>query len=236
MATTGTYAFNPSAGDVTLNAFGMIGIRRTALTEEHLENAAFQAGLVGVDFTNRNPNRWQMTEVPFALAAGVPTYNLPPETVAVSAVWLDQALPSGSSISRILGPLSATEYAAIANKQQQGSPTTYFFNFLTPIPTLTLWLVPSALPAYTMRVQCFKQQQDTALENGANIDTPFRFLDAFTTQLASRLAGVYPDPNRPTREADLWARFQEVFRLAAALDQERVSLKLSPNLSSYYPR
>lgn len=233
MVTTGTYNFNPSAGDVTLNAFAMCGIGRTQVTGEHLENAAYQANLLGVEFTNRNPNRWQMIEVPFALAAGVATYNLPPETVLVSAVWLDQTPgPPATTTSRILGPLSAVDYASIASKGQQGTPNSFFFNLLTPVPTLTLWLVPSGVPAYTMRAQTFRQQQDTSLANGATVDTPYRFLDAWTKGLAERLAGIY----KPELRTGLRNDFMEAFRLAAALDQERVPLRLGPQISGYYPR
>ncbi len=236
MATSGTYTFNPSAGDVVLNAFGMVGVRRAQITTEHLENAAFQANLTGVDFTNRNPNRWQMEEIPINLSVGVPTYNLPPQTVAVAAVWIDQVLPGPSTITRILGPLSAVDYASIANKLQQGTPNSFFFNLLTPIPTLTLWLVPNQMPAFVGRAMIFKQQQDTVIANGVTIDTPYRFLDAFTFGLAARLAVVYPDSSRPTLPLDLEGAYKDKFNLAASLDQERVPLRFSPNLSSYYRR
>lgn len=233
MVATGTYGFNPSAGDITLNAFAMCSVKRTALTTEHLENAAFQAQLLGVDFTNRNPNRWQMTELAIPLVAAQAVYTLPPETVAVSAVWIDQQPSIGAlTISRILGPLSAVEYASIASKQQPGTPNSYFFSLLTPNPTLTLWLVPVGVPVYTMRVQTFKQQQDTRLPGGATVDTPYRFLDALAFGLASRLALIY----NPAIAKDLKAEYLDAFRLAAGLDQERVSLKMSPNLNSYYVR
>jgi hypothetical protein len=235
MATTGTYAFNPSAADVVLNAFGMCGVRRTMLTTEHLENAAFAANLVGVDFTNRNPNRWKMVEVDVTLVAGTATYTLDPQVVAVSAVWLNQTVGS-NTISRMLGPLSATEYASIANKTQTGTPNSYFFSLLTPSPTVTLWLVPNQVPEYSMKLQTFQQQQDVRLSAGYTLDTPYRFLDAYTWALAARLAVYYPDPARPSLPADLNTTFEAKFALAAQLDQERVTLKLSPNLGGYYPR
>lgn len=237
MTTTGQYAFDPSAADVVLNAFAMAGQRPTMLTTEHFERAAYQSNLVGVDFTNRNPNRWQIEEVPFTLTAGVKTYSLPRETVAVSAVWVDQvnSNPAFSPVSRVLGPLSAVDYASIAMKDQQGTPNCYWFSLLTPIPTITLWLVPNDNPAYTMRVQTFKQQQDTNLRNGLTLDTPYRFLDAFTFGLAARLALLYPDPTRPTLPLDLDAKYLEKFRLAAGLDQERVPLRMAPILTGYYP-
>jgi len=234
MATTGTYAFNPSAADVTLNAFALCGVSRTQITNEHLVNAQFQANLLGVDITNRNPNRWQIEDIEVTLAAGTKLYTLDPEVVAVSAVWLDQVMPDpqATPISRVLGPLSAVEYASIANKDQQGTPTSYFFSLLTPAPKLTLWLVPNQNPEFTMYVQVFKQQQDTSLRGGQTIDAPYRFLDAIVFGLASRLAVIYA----PDRAVPLDAAYKEKITLAAQLDSERVSLKFAPNLAGYYPR
>jgi hypothetical protein len=236
MTTTGTYAFNPSAADVVLNAYRLVGVKRTEITEDHLEDAAFQANLMGVEFTNRQPNRWQMDTETVTLIADTATYNLPAETVAVTAAWLVQDIGNGQTISRPLGPLSAVDYANIAMKQQAGTPISYFFSLLTPIPTITLWLVPNQNPEFTLNVQIFKQQQDTTIPGGYTLDTPYRFLDAYTWGLASRLAVLYPDANRPTLPVDLNTAFEAKFRLAAQLDQERVPLRLTPNFSGYYPR
>lgn len=238
MVTSGTWNFNPSAADVVLNAFAMVGVRRTQITTEHLENAAYQAQMVAVDFTNRQPNRWQISQVDISLVAGQAVYDLPPQTVAVSAVWLDlaQPAPAPGPISRILGPLSGVDYASIASKDQQGTPNSYYFSLLTPIPTLTLWLVPNQNPEFSMRVQTFQQMQDVLLPGGVSLDVPYRFLDAYTTGLAARLAVIYPDQARPSLPLDLEKGFEGRFQLAASLDQERVNLRPIPNLSSYYPR
>ena len=37
--TSGTYSFAPSMGETVLYAFGLCGIRRTALTQAHYEDA-----------------------------------------------------------------------------------------------------------------------------------------------------------------------------------------------------
>lgn len=234
MATTGTYATNPSAADVVMNAYGLIGLRRAQLSTEHFENASYAAQMVGVDFTNRNPNRWQMTTLEIPLIEDIKDYDLEPETVAVSVVYIDTD-DAGSPQTRVLGPLSATEYASIANKEQNGVPTSYFFSLLTPTPKLTLWPVPDATPVYTMRVQTFKQQQDFSVRGGLTVDTPYRFLDAFTFGLAARLAVYYP-PEKGLDAAALDSVYERKFALAAALDQERVSLKITPGLSGYFPR
>lgn len=229
MATSGTYAFNPSAGDVVLNAFGIIGVRRTMVTIEHLTNAAFWANMVGVNWSNRQPNMWQGEDQDFNLSAGNAVYNLLPRTTVVSFVTVGVG-----GIDRPLSPMSETDYASIANKTQPGSPTSYFFDLASPTPTITLWPVPVAAPAMTMKVKTFRQTQDTTLPNGTQLDTPYRFLEAFTLALAARLAMVYPDTNRPTLAGDLNSAAEDSFKLAAAQDQERVLLTFAPTLTSYY--
>lgn len=232
MPSTQTYAFNPSAADVILNAFGMIGKRRTQIDAEMLENAAYQAQMVGVDFTNRNPNRWQIETFDVPLIASTATYTLQPQVVAVSIVYLDTV--ATPVLTRVIGPLSATEYASQANKLQEGVPVSYFFSLLTPAPTITVWPVPADTGVHLMRVQTFKQQQDVRLDGGYTLDAPYRFLDAFTFGIAARLAIFYPDPKRLTLAADLNSAYEAKFKLAAELDQERVNLKIAPTLASYF--
>lgn len=234
MVTTGTYGFNPAASDVVLNAFSMIGVRRTKITQEHLADAAYQAQMVGVDFTNRQPNMWQQEGADFSLSAGVATYTLPVSTVAILAPTVNYA-----GNDRPLSPLSLADWNSLPRKMQTGFPTSYLFSLVEPAATVTLWPVPPSVPAMTMHVEIFRRQQDTSLSGGRTLDTPFRFLEAFTLGLAARLAPAWaegPLSERLAAAAALKSAYEEAFRLAAALDQERVPLRPNPNVSSYYPR
>jgi hypothetical protein len=233
MSTTGTYAFNPSAADVLLNAFAMgAGKRRTDIDLEMLENGAYQMQMVGIDFTNRNPNRWQMETYSIALSQSTPTYNLQRQVVAISIAYVDTIDATGTVIAtQVCGPLSATDYASLSDKLNENKPSTYFFNLASPIPTLTFWQVPNANNTYIARVQAFKQQQDVQISGGLTLDAPYRFLDAYTMGVAARLALLYPGH---ASAADLDAKYKELFNLAAALDQERVNLRIQPGLSSYF--
>lgn len=226
MTTTGTYNFNPSAGDVVMNAFRPCGVKRAELTTEHFEDAAYWAQMTAVNFSNRQPNLWQVADQDFTLSAGTATYTLPPETVAVSAVWLTS--PNGD---RILSPMSAVDYASQPRKDQAGTPTSYWFN-LTSAPTITLWPVPTAAPVFGLKVKTCRQMQDVRLSGGYQIDAVYRFLEAFTLALAARLAMIY----KPEAAAALNEASEGAFRLAAALDQERVPLNVRPSLSGYYSR
>src|SRR5262249_11915434 len=113
MATSGTYAFAPSAGDLILNSFGMIQVRRWELTQQHLIDAYMQSNLQMVDFSNRNPNRWAMETLTVPLSQGVPTYDLETRTIAVAIAYIDTSAGTPPVVtSRVIGPLSATDYAS----------------------------------------------------------------------------------------------------------------------------
>src|SRR3989304_88680 len=221
MATTGTYAFAPSAGDLILNAFGMIQVRRTQLTQEHLENAHMCASMVVVDFSNRNPNRWAMETQDITLVSGTPTYSLTGRTLAVTLAYTDPpAGPPTAVRSRVLGPLSANDYGSMPTKLQPGRPTSFFFNLLTPIPTISLWPCPDDNGPYLLRLQTFRQMQDVQLSGGVQLDAPYRFLDAALFGIASRLAVYYPTTPPALSAADLDAAYLQKFQLAASRDQE----------------
>jgi hypothetical protein len=233
MATSGTYAYAPSAGDLILNAFGMVQIRRPQLTQEHLENAHMAASMVMVDFSNRNPNRWAMETQTVSLVEGTPTYDLEPRTLAVVLGYIDTS--SGSTTrSRVLGPLSANDYGSIPVKLQPGSPTSLFFNLLTPIPTITVWPCPDGNGPYSLKLQTFRQMQDVVIAGGVSIDAPYRFLDAALFGIASRLAVYYPTTPPALSAKDLDGMYLSKFNLAAARDQETTPMYVVPQLGGYF--
>ena len=60
MTTSGTYSFNPSLGEVVLNAFARCGIRRTSLAQEHMSDARFEANLMfGAVLNSRGPSLYE---------------------------------------------------------------------------------------------------------------------------------------------------------------------------------
>ena len=227
MTTTNTYAWNPSAADIVLNAYGMIQIRRHELTTGHLEDASFQSNALMVDISNRNPNRW-LIESQVVPLTSVATYALAPRTICVTAATVSIS----SAGDRAIGPLSAADYAVIPRKTQTAPPTSYYFS-LGVVPSVTLWPVPDAATiaaGATLNLLTFRQVQDVDLTNGQSLDCPYRFLDAFTTGLAARLAEFY----RPEKVVGLNAFFEQRFARAQKRDQEQVNISIAPNFSSYY--
>jgi hypothetical protein len=230
MTTTGTYAQNPSAAHITLNAYGMINIRRTELTTQHLSDAALALNLLMVDMSNRVPMQWTLETQQVPLVAGTPSYTLTNRTIAISVAYIS-TLSGSVTTDRVIGAISASEYGAIPNKSQQAPPTSYWLSLQTT-PTITLWPVPDSTSSYTLNLQTFRQLQDADLTQGYTLDSPYRFLDAISTGLAARLADLY----RPEKAAELDIKFERRFALAASRDQESVSLYITPGLSGYFAR
>lgn len=228
MTTTGTYAYNPSASDLVLNAFRQIQISRRDLTAEHLIDAYDSFSLLLIDLSNRNPLRWGLENQSQILSSGTATYTLTNRTLAIAIAYLDTTVGS-DTVSRVIGPISATEYAAIPLKGTQAPPTSYWFNLQTT-PTITLYPTPDSTATYTMRMVTFRQMQDVQLDSGVTVDAPYRFLDALATGLAARLAQIY----RPEEEDKLNARYEMRMNLAKRTDQERAPLFLTPGLSGYF--
>lgn len=132
---------------------------------------------------------------------------------------------------RILYPISETDYASIPEKYQQGLPTCYFYNRQSPIPTVTLWLVPgSTTGPYTLQYWYSRQIQDANLGGGQTPDIPYRFFEALCADLAARLAQKFAPAMWPTLKAEAQAQW----KTASDADTEKVSLYIAPDLSAYF--
>ena len=171
MATSGTYAFNPSLGEIVLYAYGLCQVRNTALAQEHMETARMATNMLLSRWSNQGVNLWAVDQITVPLVQGTATYSVPANTV----MMLDAYVTTGTSgtaseIDRIILPVSRTEYASYPNKQQQGFPTIYWFDRLLS-PTVTLWPVPDGnevnLVYYRVR-----QIQDSAFTAGQTVEIP----------------------------------------------------------------
>ena len=235
-AATASYAFNPSAADVTLNAFALACIRPAEIETQHLRDAAFQFNALMIDVTNRNPNAWEQELVSQVLTAGTATYTLPGRTLIVSPAMLSMTDGSGNITERMLGPISRFDYATYPNKALQSQPTSILFSLTNP-PSFTVYPTPDMAQTYQVNCYTFRQTQDTDLSNGYSVDAPYRAIDAITTGLAARIAEMYPENIIKLKGAAaidrLHAQYEDRFRRFAAMDQESVPLAIVPGISAY---
>lgn len=229
MTSTGTYAFNPDGGDIIVNAFSRLQIRRAALTADHMQDAALESNLLLTEWASKQPLLWKSeTQNLGVLVQGTATYAPAARTVDVLIAYIRTGTGS-SQIDRTIGPLSTVEYQSMPTKTQQGTPTSFWFNRQIS-PTITLWPTPDNGGPYTLIVQTVSQVQDMAVIGGTTLDTPYRFYDAFVAGLAYRLARIYAPKLEQIRKQDA----MDAWNNAANNDVESVPVYMIPGLSPYY--
>ena len=228
MTSTGTYAFSPAASNLTLVAFGRVGIRRTEITAQHLADADVEANLIQVKISNLQPNLWKSELYTQVLTAGTATYALPARMIAIQAAYISID-SNGVTYDRIIWPYSVFEYASLPNKEQEGPSTAYWYDRQI-IPQITFWPVPDAEATYTLKLRIIAQPQDVSQVSGLTLDMPYRWLDVYVADLAYRMSRIYARDLEGQRKADA----AEAWANAATEDQERVPLMLNCNVNSYY--
>lgn len=227
MASSGTHDFNPSAADAMTLAYARIGIRRTAITQEHIADFVMESNFQLTEMANLQPLLWRSETITQALTESTATYTLVGRIVMILICFI-RTTNSGVNQDRVLGPLSTVEYQSMPNKQTEAPPSSYWFNRQIT-PTITFWPVPDGNGPYTAYMQCVTQVQDTSLPNGVTLDLPYRFMDAYVSGCAARLARIHA----PQQWALAREEAQRTWDIAATQDVENVPFYLVPGLSSY---
>jgi hypothetical protein len=241
MATSNTYAFNPSLGELVLYSYNLIGIRNTSVLQEHMEAARMASNMLCARWSNQGVNLWAVDLVTTPLVTGQATYPVDGSTVMILDAYV-QNDDSGANIDRIILPVSRTEYASYPNKEQQGYPTVYWFDRLisasrstqipaTTGPTVTLWPVPNTDNGpQSLKYYRVRQIQDSAYNNGQTVEIPYLWLEAFAYGLAMRLAQIW----NPAAVAMIKPMADESYQIAADQNVETAQQYISPMISGYY--
>lgn len=238
MTTSSTYSFNPGLGELTLYAYNLIGIRNTALLQEHMEAARMASNMLCSRWSNMGVNLWAVDLVTTPLVTDQATYAVDGNTVMILDAYV-QNDDSGANIDRIILPVSRTEYASYPNKEQQGFPTVYWFDRLISSsrstgsagPSITLWPVPNTDNGpQSLKYYRVRQIQDSALQNGQTVEIPYLWLEAFAYGLAMRLAQIW----NPAAVAMIKPMADESYQIAASQNIEQAQQYISPMISGYF--
>lgn len=225
--TSDTYSFNPALGEICLYSFNLIGIRPSALLQEHMFSARMAANLLLGRWSAKTPNLWSVDLQTVPIVPGQATYDVPANTVAIlDAYVIDGTGPSANN--RIILPISRSEYASYPQPQQQGQVTVFWFDRVLA-PTVTLYYNPdgtqSALNYYRVR-----QAMDANFTGGQQVEVPYYALEAFATGLAYRLALIWA----PEKAAMMKQFADESYEIFAAQNVETSTTYLSPTISPYF--
>jgi hypothetical protein len=227
MTTSATYNFNPSLGELTLYAFNLVGLRPTAITQEHMAAARMAANLTLSRWSAKGVNLWAVDLQTITPVQGTATYTVPSNTIAMLDTYVTTGSGSGTT-NRLIMPISRSEYASYPNPAQQGFPSTYWFDRLLS-PTVTFWPTPdgneSLISYYRVR-----QIQDSQFADATTVEVPVYFLDAFALAMAWRLALIWA----PSKVDVLKTLAEESYMDAASQNVETAQQYISPMITSYY--
>jgi hypothetical protein len=225
--TSGTYNFAPSMGETGLYSYGLAGVKRTALTQQHFVDMRLATNFLMSRWSAKGVNLWQVDLISIPLVQGQSTYQVPSNTIVMLDMYV--GFSNGTiETDRILLPISRTEYASYPNKQQQGFPTVAWFDRLLA-PTVTLWPVPDSSVS-VFRYYRLRQTQDSVLTGGLNVEVPVYWLEAYALGLAWRLALIW----NVERAGALKTLADEAYNEAATQNTEQSNMYVSPQLSGYY--
>jgi hypothetical protein len=214
-------------GESVLFAFGLCGVRRTALTQQHFEDARMATNMLMGRWSADGVNLWQVELETIPLVQGCGTYPVPSNTIvmldAYYTIWNGQ-----QEIDRIMTPVSRTEYANYPNKQQQGAPTVFWFNRLLS-PNVNIWPTPNGQQA-AFKYYRLRQTQDSVLANGTNVEIPYYFIEPYVFGLAMRLAAIWA----PDRAPGLKAMADESWGVASRQNEEVANVYVSPMIGGYF--
>lgn len=225
MSTSGTYTFNPSLGELTIYAYQLIGVRPTALLQEHLDVARTATNMMFTRWSNQGVNLWQVDLVTVPLVQGTATYSVNANTVTMLDAYISYGSPA---TDRIIMPVSRTEYASYPNKTQQGFPTVFWFDRLLS-PTVTLWPVPDGSQT-SLKYYRVVRLQDANMNGTQEVDIPPIWLEAMVYGLAERLAMIWA----PEKVAIFKPSADEAYNIAAAQNVETAQQYISPQISGYF--
>jgi hypothetical protein len=227
VSTSGTYNFNPSLGELTVYAYQLIGIRPTALLQEHMDVARTATNMMFTRWSNQGVNLWQVELVTVPLVQGQATYPVDSSTVTMLDAYITIATGTATT-DRIILPISRTEYASYPNKQQQGFPTSFWFDRLLS-PTVTLWPVPDGSEVYLKYYRAV-QIQDANMNGVEQVDIPPIWLEAMVYGLAERLAMIWA----PEKIAIVKPAADEAYSIASLQNVETAQQYISPTVSGYF--
>jgi hypothetical protein len=220
MATSGSRDFDLDVAEIIEEAYERCGIE--IRTGYDARSARRSLNLMFADWANRGVNLWTVQQGTLTLTSGTATYNSSNGLASPMADILEVALRrSGTDFE--IDRLSRGEYLNIPTKTAQGRPSQFYFNRQVS-PEVTLWPTPENSTDQLVYYYITRIQDADALVN--TTDAPFRFLPCMVAGLAYYLSLK----KRPELTQLLKVVYEEEFQRAADEDEDRVSLKLTPDI------
>lgn len=220
MATSGSRDFELDVADIIEEAYERCGLE--VRTGYDAKTARRSLNIMFSEWANRGVNLWTVAQGTFTLTSGTTTYTSSNGLASNMTDILEVSLRR-SNTDYELDRISRGEYLNIPNKSTTGRPTQFFYNRQIS-PELTLWPTPENSTDQIVYYYIQRIQDADTLTN--TTDVPFRFMPCMVSGLAYYLSVK----RAPERTQMLKSIYEEEFQRASDEDEDRVSLKMQPDI------
>jgi len=216
MATSGSRDFNLDVSDIIEEAYERCGLE--VRTGYDARTARRSMNLMFADWANRGINLWTVRQATITLTQGQATETLTSDVVDLLEVVLRR---NGTDFD--INKISRGEYLSVPTKTTTGRPSQFYFNRQV-LPQITMWPTPENSTDQIVYYYIRRLEDADALVN--DVELPFRFLPCAVAGMAYYIALK----KAPERIQLLKTVYEEEFQRAADEDEDRVSLKLQPDI------
>jgi len=220
MATSGSRDFDLDVAEIIEEAYERCGLE--VRTGYDAKTARRSLNIMFSEWANRGVNLWTIKQGTLTLTSGTATYTSANGLASPMNDILEVALRRSGTDYEV-ERISRGEYLDIPTKTTDGRPSQFYFNRQTS-PEITLWPTPENSTDQLVYYYITRIEDADALTN--TTDVPYRFIPC----MVSGLAYYMSIKKAPERVQLLKAVYEEEFQRAADEDEDRVSLKLMPDI------
>jgi len=222
MATSGTTSFNITIDETIEEAYERCGVRTNS--GHDIKSARRSLNLLFSEWGNRGINLWKVKSKTETLVNGTATYSTPSDCSDV----LEMVVTVTGGTQQTLTKISRSEYIAIPNKTDTGTPSQYYVDRLIS-PTISLYLAPDTSAVTNIFYYYIARIEDAGSYTNTS-DMPYRFYPCMVSGLAFYLAQKIA----PERIDVLKMLYEDELKRALDEDGQRTSVYITPNV--YYPQ
>jgi hypothetical protein len=236
--TSGTTTFDKTFAidEIIEEAYERIGFQTNSGYD--IKTARRSLNILFQEWSNRGLHYWEVANNSLTLVDGQSEYTMYRSTSdgtsdATAVYGVDDVLEAvyrnSSSVDFPLTKISRSEYQALSNKTDEGTPTQYFVQRFIDKVTITLYLTPGSTEAgNTINYYYVKRIEDVGDYTNAT-DVPYRFVPCMCAGLAYYLS----QKRAPQRTQELKLLYEDELQRALAEDGSSSSSYITPK--TYYP-
>ena len=222
MASSGTSTFNLNIDEVIDESYERCGL--TTNSGYDLKRARRNLNILFSEWGNRGINLWKVKSETLTLVNGTATYNTPSDCNDV----LEAVVTTTGGTQQTLTKISRSEYIAIPNKTDTGTPSQYYVNRQIT-PTISLYLAPDTSAVTNIFYYYLARIEDAGAYTNTS-DMPFRFYPCMVSGLSFYLSQKIA----LDRVQMLKMLYEDELKRALDEDGQRTSVYITPSV--YYPQ